>query len=148
MLKVNSSNREDFESLLRVYRETDLSEEKTRILGSLASCPDQGIVLEVLNFALSSEVRSQDAIYGLAVSKAGREVSWTWFKFASFEKVEEVEEFFASRTKASIARTLKQSLERVRINASWVQSIHKEKNLAAALGELVHRKHKDSSLPE
>ncbi|XP_022732460.1 aminopeptidase M1-like isoform X2 [Durio zibethinus] len=167
MQKVNSSNRAGLESLLRVYRETDLSQEKTRILGSLASCPDQGIVLEVLNFALSSEVRSQDAVFGLAVSKEGREVAWTWLKdnwdlivktygsgflitcfvsaivspFASFEKAKEVEEFFASRAKASIARTLKQSLERVRINANWIQSIEKEKNLGEAVQELAYRKH-------
>ncbi|XVE97720.1 hypothetical protein REPUB_Repub03eG0043000 [Reevesia pubescens] len=169
MQKVNSSNRDGFESLLRVYRETDLSQEKTRILGSLGSCLDQGIVLEVLNFALSSEVRSQDAVFGLAVSKEGREVGWTWLKdnwdlivktygsgflitrfvsavvspFASFEKAKEVEEFFASRAKASIARTLKQSLERVHINANWVQSIQNEKNLAEAVQELAYRKYKD-----
>lgn len=33
MQNVNSSNRLGYESLLRVYRETDLSQEKTRILG-------------------------------------------------------------------------------------------------------------------
>lgn len=86
MQRVSTSNRLDYESLLRIYRETDLSQEKTRILGtvkslmnfviicesnefvvivypyiyawtgSLASCPDPNIVLEVLNFLLSSEV--------------------------------------------------------------------------------------------
>ncbi|OMO56355.1 hypothetical protein COLO4_35671 [Corchorus olitorius] len=62
MQKVNSSDKAGFESLLRVYRETNSSQEKLRILGSLASCPDQVIVIEALNFALSSEVRSQDAV--------------------------------------------------------------------------------------
>ncbi|XWS72412.1 hypothetical protein CRYUN_Cryun02cG0037800 [Craigia yunnanensis] len=134
MQKVNSSNRAGFESLLRVCRETDLSQEKIRILGSLASCPDQGIVLEV---------RSQDAVYGLAVSKEDTKLPGNGSRitgislqkpmFASFEKVKEVEEFFASRRKASIARTLKQSLERVHINANWVQGIQKEKNLAEAI---------------
>lgn len=85
MQTVNASNRTGYESLLRIYRETDLSQEKTRILsnhtsffifwssnecpclqyscdtfvsflGSLASCPDPNIILEVLNFLLSSEV--------------------------------------------------------------------------------------------
>ena len=62
-------------------------------------------------------------------------------QFASFEKAKEVEEFFASRTKPSIARTLKQSLERVRINANWVDSVQNEKNLAAVVTELAHRKY-------
>lgn len=166
MQRVSTSNRSGYESLLRVYRETDLSQEKTRILGSLASCPDPNIILEVLNFVLSPEVRSQDAVFGLAVSKEGRETAWTWLQdkwehisntwsgflitrfvsavvspFASFEKAKEVEEFFASRTKPAIARTLKQSLERVYINAQWVQTIQNEKQLSEAIKELAHRQY-------
>ncbi|XP_002516101.2 aminopeptidase M1 [Ricinus communis] len=166
MQRVSTSNRSGYDSLLRVYRETDLSQEKTRILGALASCPDPNIVLEVLNFVLTSEVRSQDAVFGLAVSKEGRETAWKWLKdkwdyisktwgsgflitrfvgavvspFASFEKAKEVEEFFATRSKPSIMRTLKQSIERVNVNAKWVQSIQNEKQLADVVKELAHRK--------
>lgn len=68
MQTVTTSNRRGYDALLNIYRETDLSHEKTRILGSLASCPDPGIVLDVLNFMLSSEVRRQDAYCGLAIS--------------------------------------------------------------------------------
>ncbi|KAF3446074.1 hypothetical protein FNV43_RR11253 [Rhamnella rubrinervis] len=167
MQKVSASNRLGYEALLRVYRETELSQEKTRILSSLASCPDPNIILEELNFLLSSEVRSQDAVFGLAVSMEGRDTAWTWLKdnwehisntwgsgflitrfvstvvspFSSFEKAKEVEEFFASRSKPSIARTLKQSIERVHINAKWVQSIQGEKDLPAAVKELALRKY-------
>ncbi|KAK7840055.1 aminopeptidase m1 [Quercus suber] len=166
MRKVSTSNRFGYESLLRVYRETDLSQEKTRVLSSLTSSPDPNIILEALNFLLSSEVRPQDAVLGLSVSREGRETAWTWLKdnwehiskiwgsgylitrfvnsivspFASFEKAEEIEEFFASRTKSKIARTLKQSIERVRINANWVQSVQREEHLAKALKGLVLRK--------
>ncbi|XP_048134295.1 aminopeptidase M1-like [Rhodamnia argentea] len=167
MQTVNASNRSGFESLRRVYRETDLSLEKTRILGSLASCPDPNIILEVLNFILSPEVRSQDAVSGLAVCREGRETAWTWLKenwehiwktygsgslvtwfvsavvspFASFEKAKEVEDFFATRSKPSITRTLKQSIERVNINAQWVQSIRNEEYLAETVKELAYRKY-------
>ncbi|KAI9393365.1 hypothetical protein POPTR_006G224500v4 [Populus trichocarpa] len=167
MQRVSTSNRSDYDSLLQVYRETDLSQEKTRILGSIASCPDPNIILEALNFLLTSEVRSQDAVFGLAVSKEGRETAWAWLKdkwdhitntwgsgflltrfvsmivspFASFEKAKEVEEFFASRTKPAISRTLKQSIERVHINANWVQSIQKETKLGEAVKELAFRKY-------
>lgn len=34
MQKVNASNRSAFEALLKVYRETDLSQEKGRIIGN------------------------------------------------------------------------------------------------------------------
>ncbi|XP_058086693.1 aminopeptidase M1-like isoform X1 [Magnolia sinica] len=168
MQTVTTSNRSGYESLLKVYRETDLSQEKVRILRSLASCPDPDIVLEALNFLLSSEVRSQDIFHGLAgISREGREIAWRWLKdnwdhilktwgsgflitsfisaivspFCSNEKADEVEDFFASRMKPSMARTLKQTIERVRINAKWVQSIKNEKCLGEVIKELAHRKH-------
>ncbi|GAU31295.1 hypothetical protein TSUD_315040 [Trifolium subterraneum] len=164
MKRASKSNRSGYESLLKVYRETDLSQEKTRILGSLASSSDPDLILEVLNFMLSSEVRSQDAVFGLNVNWEGRDVAWAWLKehwehiaktygsgflvtrfvsavvspFASLEKAKEVEEFFASHPMPSIARTLKQSLERVHINANWVQNVQNvqnEKSLADAVRE-------------
>ncbi|KAL3497457.1 hypothetical protein ACH5RR_040189 [Cinchona calisaya] len=166
MQSVTKSNRSGYDSLLKVYKESDLSQEKTRILGSLGSCEDPDIILEILNFLLSSEVRSQDAVHGLNVSREGREVAWKWLKdnwdqiaktygagflitrfisavvspFSTYEKAEEVEEFFASRMKPYIARTLKQSKERVHINAKWVQSIENEKNLGDVVSELAYRK--------
>nr|CAD1829862.1 unnamed protein product [Ananas comosus var. bracteatus] len=165
MQTVSTSNRSGFESLLRIYTETDQSEERVRVLGSLASCPDKEIVLEALNFLLTPKVRNQDAIYGLGISRQGRETAWGWLKenweyisktwvasflisrfvsaivspFKSSEKAVEVEEFFASRVKPSFERELKQSLERVRINAKWVESIRGEQSLADAVKELVHK---------
>lgn len=62
-------------------------------------------------------------------------------QFASYEKVREVEEFFSSRCKPYIARTLRQSIERVQINANWVESIRNEGHLAEAVKELAYRKY-------
>ncbi|XLR32525.1 hypothetical protein S83_060425 [Arachis hypogaea] len=116
---------------------------------------------------LSPEVRSQDVIMGLPTSPEGRDVAWEWLKenwerilktygsgflitrfvsavvspFASVEKAKEVEEFFVSHGTQSIARTLKQSLERVNINANWVQSVKNENNLLDAVKELAYRKY-------
>ncbi|XP_074286876.1 aminopeptidase M1 [Silene latifolia] len=165
MQKVNGSNKSGYEAVLRVYRETDLSQEKTRIIGSLAACPDANVVLEVLNFLLSPEVRSQDAIIGLGVSMEGREIAWKWLQdnwdhisktwgsgylitrfisaivspFSSIEKAKEIEEFFATRMKQAIVRTLKQSIERVHINAGWVQAVQKETHLAQVVLDLSQR---------
>jgi puromycin-sensitive aminopeptidase len=41
----------------------------------------------------------------------------------------------------SIARTLKQSLERVHINVNWVQNVRNEMSLADAVKELAYRKY-------
>lgn len=167
MRSSNKSNKFGYDSLLRIYRETDLSQEKTRILGSLGSCSDPEIIQEFLDFLLSSEVRSQDVVFGLSVSSESRETAWNWVKekwdhltktygagflitrvisavvapFSSYEKAAEVEEFFSSRMKPYIARTLKQSIERVHINAAWVKSIQSEKHLSEAVKELAHRKY-------
>ncbi|KAL3851044.1 hypothetical protein ACJIZ3_012926 [Penstemon smallii] len=167
VLKVSKSDRTSYDSLLRIYRETDLSEEKTRILGSLASYRDPEIINEFLNFLLSSEVRSQDAVCGLSVSREARETAWNWLKenwdhlsktygagflitrfisaivspFTSYDKAKEVEHFFSSRMKPYIARTLKQSIERVHINSAWVKSIQTEKHLADVVKELAYRKY-------
>ncbi|KAJ4769821.1 Aminopeptidase M1 [Rhynchospora pubera] len=167
MQTTNSSNKSGFESLLRVYRESDLSQEKVRILGALGSSPDPTVVLEVLNFLLTSEVRNQDVVHGLGgINIEGRDVAWTWLKdnwdyisktwgsgflitrfiayivssFTSNEKGNEVEEFFATRTKPSIARTIKQSVERIHINANWVRSIKNDKSLGDVVNQLsVHK---------
>lgn len=91
MQTVSKSNKSGYESLLRIYRETDLSQEKVRVLGksmfffffyrsmmslffsgsslnpdllvgSLASSPDHDVVREVLNFILSPEVINMHVI--------------------------------------------------------------------------------------
>ncbi|PKI72073.1 hypothetical protein CRG98_007530 [Punica granatum] len=108
--------------------------------GLAAKLRDPNIVLEVLNFLLSLEVRSQDALCGLSVCREGRETAWTWLKFSSFERAKEVEEFFSTPTKAAMARTLKQSIERVHINTQWVQSVQNDKHLSEIVQELARRK--------
>ncbi|KAI5404022.1 variant 2, AP-1 complex subunit mu-1-like [Lathyrus oleraceus] len=65
--QATKSIRSGYESLLKVYRETDLSEEKTRILGSLSSSSDPDLILEVLNFMLSSEVSNFKILFELII---------------------------------------------------------------------------------
>jgi puromycin-sensitive aminopeptidase len=164
MRTVTTSSRAGYDALLKIYRETAEAQEKSRILGSLSSCLDKDIVLEALNFMLTDEVRNQDAFYVLGgISLEGREVAWAWLKenwdhvlktwpssslisdfvkstvsrFTTEEKAAEVSEFFAGKTKPSFERALKQSLERVRISARWIESIRSEPNLAQTVNELL-----------
>ncbi|XP_050285446.1 aminopeptidase M1-like isoform X4 [Quercus robur] len=81
MLNASTTDRNGFESLLKLYREADTVQEKELVLRCLASCPDPNILLEVLNFMLSDEVRDQDSIYVLfMISSEDREVAWRWLK--------------------------------------------------------------------
>ncbi|KAE8100062.1 hypothetical protein FH972_017991 [Carpinus fangiana] len=87
MQRVTSSNRLGYESLLRVYRETDLSQEKIRVLTSLASSPDPKIILEAVNFLLSSEVSEfymtvEVKTFLLQVDKLWSD--WAWETDAAF----------------------------------------------------------------
>ncbi|KAJ3683358.1 hypothetical protein LUZ60_013585 [Juncus effusus] len=162
MRTVTASDKSGYESLLKIFRETTESQEKVRVLGILPNCPDKSVVLDSLNFLFTDEVRKQDAVLGLGVSTEGRETAWQWLKdnweyisktwgssslisgfihsiisrFNSYEKAEEIEEFFASRTKPTFERALKQSLERVRIGAKWAQSVRNEESLADVVSNL------------
>ncbi|KAH9623370.1 hypothetical protein KSS87_015921 [Heliosperma pusillum] len=153
MHNVSSSDRSGYEDLLRVYRETNQSQERARILGSLASCRDLDIILEV---------PIQDIVHGLAVSREGREVAWKWMKenwdhisehytghilcyfvtsvlskLSSDDMLQEVEEFFASRSEPAIERHVKQSIEKIRINIKWVESVRTEESLMGVVQQLV-----------
>ncbi|ONM04758.1 Aminopeptidase M1 [Zea mays] len=56
MRTVSTSSRSGFDALLKIYREASEPQEKSRVLGSLSSSPDQDIVLEALNFMFTDEV--------------------------------------------------------------------------------------------
>ncbi|XP_050285452.1 aminopeptidase M1-like isoform X1 [Quercus robur] len=166
LLNTSTTNRNGFESLLKLYREADTVQEKEPLLRCIASCPDPNIVLEALNFMLSEEVRDQDILYVLAgLRSEGREVAWRWLKenwdlifskygaillhqfityiltlFCSNEKAEEIEEFFVSRVHPSFTRNLKQSIEEIRLKARWVENIRQEQSLPELVKQLALKK--------
>lgn len=165
--KATSSNRSGYDALLRIYRETSISQEKTRVLTSLASSPDPDLVKEALDFSISTEVRNQDAIFVFSgISPEGREIAWTWLKdhwsflwknfggfllphfiaptttqFSSEEKAREIESFFATHGNPAIERTVNQSVERVRITAQWVQQVRAEQGLSDIIQKLAFHSH-------
>lgn len=63
-----------------------------------------------------------------------------WLQFTSDEKGNEVEEFFSTRTKPFIARTIKQCVERVRNNANWARSIKSDNSLGDVVNGLLAHK--------
>jgi len=139
-----------YNTMLKLYREDDLHEEKNRISQAFGAICDQSILKKVLQFALSNEVRSQDSahvIASVALNKHGRRLAWDFFKenwqelrnkyaggflllhfvkhttenFASIEDAEEIEAFFVDHPSPGTERTVQQSCESIRLNADWLR---------------------------
>jgi len=72
-----------FNLLMGIFRASTLQEEKVRVLRSLTRFRDKAIVLDVLKFALSDGVRSQDRyvlLGGFGSNAACREQAWEFIK--------------------------------------------------------------------
>lgn len=146
---LRTGSRSKYEDLLRIYREASLHEEKDRVASALGTIKNEEILKEVLAFAMSNEVRSQDTVFvisSVASSKLGRDLAWNYFKdnwdlfnerfkgafllvrlvksltenFASEEKAIEIENFFKEHHCVGTERTVQQSVESVRLNAAWL----------------------------
>lgn len=139
-----------YEEMLKLYRATDLHEEKDRISRALGVVKDVDILRQVVQFAMSDEVRAQDSIFvivAVAMNPKGREMTWSFFRenwrvlldqyeggfllsrlvkyltenFATEEKAKEVEAFFKEHQFPGTERTVSQSVETIRLNAAWLQ---------------------------
>lgn len=104
---------------------------------------------KTLEFAMGSEVRSQDTVFviaGVAANPKGRELAWKFVQekwtelftrydggfllsrlvqttsadFTTEEKAKEVEAFFAVNKAPAAERAVKQSVEKIRSNARWL----------------------------
>lgn len=73
----------EFTKLTELYRKSTLQEERVRILRALTRFRDTSVIRKVLEFALSSDVRSQDTfviLAGFGGNSAGREIAWRFVK--------------------------------------------------------------------
>ncbi|CAH1959838.1 unnamed protein product [Acanthoscelides obtectus] len=139
----------DFETLLFLYRVTDLNEEKERISRALGAAKDPYLLEKALMFAMSDEVRSQDTVFviaAVAISTKGSEMAWQFFKdhwdeiserfsgyllnrlikyltenFASEAMAKDVEEFFTHHKAPGCERIVQQSVETILLNAAWLK---------------------------
>lgn len=144
-----SADEKVFDTFFRLYRETDQQEERNRLSGAMGSFPDIEMLKKVLAFAISDQVRSQDSvsvISSVANNKLGRDLAWNFFKdnakffkdrysgglllarlvkavtsnFGSEEKAKEIESYFAENPFPGTERSLKQSLEGIRLTVNWL----------------------------
>ncbi|XP_076380001.1 puromycin-sensitive aminopeptidase isoform X3 [Megalopta genalis] len=146
---LSNGNNETYQTMLKLYRETDLHEEKDRILKALGAIKDEAILAEILEFAMSVEVRAQDAVYAImsaSMTYKGRLMAWEFIKkhwetihdrydgsflltrlvkivtenFVTEEQANDVENFFKEHPTPGTERTVQQSVESIRLNVAWL----------------------------
>ena len=160
-LAAQAGDRSTYDQLWELERKAQLQEEKVRLLLSLARFTQTELLQDTLEKSLSSEVRSQDTITlvsAVAANTRGRDLAWQFVKdnwpefdrryggggfglmrlvsicgnFASADKLADVESFFQEHPAPAAERTIRQCLERIRLNTAWLDRNRSE--LAQWLG--------------
>lgn len=146
---LQDANQTTYDDMLKLYRSTDLHEEKDRISRALGSIKNVDILRKVIDFAMSNEVRAQDSVFvivAVAMNPKGRDMTWQFFKdnsdklleqyqggfllarlvkyltenFTSEAHAIEVEEYFKNHKFPGTERTICQSIETIRLNGAWL----------------------------
>jgi puromycin-sensitive aminopeptidase len=141
--------RDTYDTLWEQEKRATLQEEKIRLLSALTRFSHRDLLQETLERSLSADVRSQDTITvvtGVAANRHGRELAWEFVKgrWAEFDrryggggfglmrlvstcgsftdeaKLADVEAFFRDHPAPAAERTIRQSLERIRLNIKWL----------------------------
>ena len=156
-----TGDRATYDQLWKMEKETSLQEEKIRLLMALTRFSDLELLRETLERSLSSDVRIQDTISlvsGVASNPRGRDLAWAFVKdnwaafdrrygsggfglmrlvsicgnFTSQQRLNDVEAFFVEHRTPAAERTIRQALERIRLNIKWLERNREE--LAAWFG--------------
>ncbi|MBI2910778.1 MAG: M1 family metallopeptidase [Chloroflexi bacterium] len=139
-----------YRTLWEVEERARLQEEKIRLLMGLARFRQPELLAETLRRSLNpDDVRSQDTVLvitAVAGNRYGRDLAWQFVQenwaeldrrygrggfaisrlvgmtgaFTTLVRAREVEAFFQAHPAPSAARTIQQSLERIRLNARWL----------------------------
>jgi len=148
-LVAQSGDRTTYDQMWSLEKKSGLQEEKIRLIISLARFTNQDLLKDLLRRSLTADVRSQDTITlvsAVAANLKGRNIAWEFVKdnwdefdqryggggfglmrlvaitgsFTSLEKASEIENFFKTHPTPAAERTIRQSLERININAAWL----------------------------
>ena len=154
-------DRATYDRLVEMEKNANLQEEKIRFLMSLTRFSQQDLLQETLERALSADVRTQDSISvvtGVASNLRGRDLAWEFVKnrwaefdrryggggfglmrlvsicgnFNDAQRLDDVESFFQEHPAPAAERTIRQALERIRLNIRWLEQNRAE--LAARFG--------------
>ena len=149
-LVAQEGDRALYERIWELERAAELHEEKIRLLMSLARFQQEDLLRETLDRALTDDVRLQDTIFvvsAVAANNRGRNLAWDFLKeqwdefdrrygsggfglmrlvaitnaFTSNEKRDDVAAFFEAHPTPAAERTIRQALERIALNAAWLE---------------------------
>ncbi len=149
-LAAQAGDRATYDQLWDLEERTSLQEEKIRLLLAMSRFQDAGLLNVTLESSLTSRVRSQDTITvvaGVAANPIGRAPAWEFVKnnwaefdrryggggfglmrlvsivnsFNTSEQMADVENFFAAHQAPAAERTIRQALERMRLNIRWLE---------------------------
>jgi len=139
-----------YDQLWDLERRAPNAEEKVRLLYALARFREKRLLSETLSRSLTAAVRSQDTVpvvSAVAANRYGRDLAWQFVKdnwaefdrrygtggfaitrlvaitggFTTADRLQDVDEFFKGHPTPSAARTIQQSLERIRLNIKWLE---------------------------
>ena len=145
-----TGDRTIYDQLWIMEKETALQEEKIRLLLALTRFSDLELLHETLERSLSEDVRNQDTISvvtGVGSNHRGRDLAWSFVKdnwaefdrrygsggfglmrlvsvcgnFTSSEQLDDVEQFFQEHPTPAAERTIRQAVERIKLNIHWLE---------------------------
>jgi puromycin-sensitive aminopeptidase len=140
----------DFENMVKLFKNSDMSEEKDRLtISGMASFGSKELLTKALHFAISENVRSQDTCHfigRIAKNKNGRDLAWEFFKenfdmfrsryksgflishlvksvsegFVNEEKAAMIQKYFEENPLPGSERNVSQAVETIRLNSAWL----------------------------
>lgn len=145
----------EWELFRKLHNSENLHEEKDRLSRSMAQFQDKSLLKKTLEFALSKEVRDQDApflIGSVWQNKLGRKLAWQFVKnnwkillkkygegghflgrllsplgnHTNIKDAIDAKKFFTKNMAPGAERTLEQSYERIYSNSAWQKDDQKE----------------------
>ena len=149
-ISAKNGDKNTYDAMWELEQNNSLQEEKVRLHGALSSFKDPNLLQETLNHSLGERIRTQDTIrliVSVASSSIGRPLAWKFVKdnwgeidrrygdggfglmrlvslvsgFKTQEELEDVEKFFTDNPTPAAGRTIKQALERIRLNLTWIK---------------------------
>jgi puromycin-sensitive aminopeptidase len=139
---------EEFEQLLKMYKETTSSDEKLSLTAGITSFEQSEVHARILELIKSDTIRTQDNGYWIAYSfmnRYSRAATWEWMKdnwdwlqdtmgtdmsfsrmpiyaarqFADQDKIDDYVNFFKDKLDPSILRSYNQGLEIAQTSCAW-----------------------------
>ncbi len=150
VLAARTGDRATYDAMWEMHGAAGLQEEKVRLLTGLTQFPQPELVAETLERSFGERVRAHEAIGVIvraAATATGRDLAWRFMRdnweevdrrygeggfglmylveitagFTTRERLEEVEGFFADHPTPAAERTIRQCLEKIRLNIAWLE---------------------------